>query len=130
VFDGALVAYNNALKSRLLSVDAEWLASEGAINARAAQEMAVGARQLFGSDVAISTTGVAGPTPADGAPPGTAYVAVSIMGRDVAVRAVRLTGGRSRVRGRVVARSLELCEAALRQLPVAGEGYDQAGDFA
>jgi nicotinamide mononucleotide (NMN) deamidase PncC len=73
---------------------------------------------------------VAGPSPADGVTPGTAYIAVAIDGQGVAGRAIRLKGGRSRVRGRVVARALELCEAALRQLPVPGEGYDEVGRFA
>ncbi|MDR1295727.1 MAG: nicotinamide-nucleotide amidohydrolase family protein [Bifidobacteriaceae bacterium] len=130
VFDGAVVAYTHELKSRLLGVNAEWLATHGAINSRVAEDMATGARQLFGSAVAIGTTGVAGPASADGVLPGTAYIAVSIAGQDIAVRAVRLKGGRSRVRGRVVARALELCEAALRQIPVPGEGYDEVGRFA
>jgi nicotinamide-nucleotide amidase len=130
VFDGGLVAYTHELKSRLLGVDAAWLEEHGAINAEVAEQMAAGARELFSSSVAIGTTGVAGPRPADGVKPGTAYIAVSIGRQDVAVRAVRLTGGRGRVRGRVVARALELCEAALRQIPVSGEGYDEPGAFA
>lgn len=130
VFDGGLVAYTHDLKSRLLGVDEQWLASHGAINAEVAEQMATGARELFGSKVAIGTTGVAGPASADGVDPGTAYIAVAIAGLDVAVRAVRLSGGRGRVRGRVVARALELCEAALRQIPVAGEGYDEVGSYA
>jgi nicotinamide-nucleotide amidase len=130
VFDGGVIAYTHDLKTRLLKVDAGWLSAHGAINAEVAEQMALGARELCGSDAAIGTTGVAGPDPADGVEPGTAYIAVAIAGLDLAVRAVRLTGGRSRIRGRVVARALELCEAALRQIPVSGEGYDEVGRFA
>jgi nicotinamide-nucleotide amidase len=130
VFDGGLVAYNHELKSRLLKVDPAWLAAHGAINAEVAEQMAVGARELFGSDVGIGTTGVAGPAAADGVEPGSAYIAIAVAGQDMAVRAVRLKGGRSRIRGRVVARALELCEAALRQIPVPGESYDEVGRFA
>jgi nicotinamide-nucleotide amidase len=130
VFDGGIIAYTHTLKTRLLSVDADWLSAHGAINAEVAEQMALGARDLFGTGVGIGTTGVAGPTSADGVEPGTAYIAVALEGHGVAVRAVRLKGGRSRVRGRVVARALELCEAALRQIPVQGEDHDEAGRFA
>jgi nicotinamide-nucleotide amidase len=130
VFDGALVAYTHELKTRLLGVDAEWLTTHGAINAEVAEQMAAGARAMFGSAVAIGTTGVAGPDAADGVQPGTAYIAVAVEGQGTAVRAVRLTGGRARIRGRVVARALELCEAAVRQIPVLGEGHDEVGRYA
>ncbi len=60
-FLGGLVSYSNEAKERLLGVPAEQLAAHGAVSAQVAQAMARGARQRFGSDLAVSVTGVAGP---------------------------------------------------------------------
>ncbi|MDR0626176.1 MAG: CinA family protein [Bifidobacteriaceae bacterium] len=115
VLRGAVVAYANEIKRDVLGVDAELLAERGAINATTAAQMAVGIRNLMGSDVGISTTGVAGPDPADGVQPGTAYVACSWARDDPAIRALRLEGTRAQVRTQVVTRALELAHATIRQ---------------
>ncbi|MDR0594421.1 MAG: nicotinamide-nucleotide amidohydrolase family protein [Bifidobacteriaceae bacterium] len=115
VLRGAVVAYANEIKRDVLGVDAELLEERGAINGTAAAQMAIGVRHLLGADVGISTTGVAGPGPADGSPPGTAFVACSWAKDEPAVRALRLEGGRAQVRTQVVTRALELAEATIRQ---------------
>jgi len=61
VFRGAIVAYDDELKQRLLAVDASVLAEYGAVSAEAAAAMAHGARRRLGVDVAVSVTGIAGP---------------------------------------------------------------------
>ncbi|MDR1800198.1 MAG: CinA family protein [Bifidobacteriaceae bacterium] len=115
VLRGAVVAYANEVKRDVLGVDAELLATRGAINGTTAGQMAVGVRRVMGADVGIATTGVAGPKPADGAEPGTAFVAVSWAKDEPAVRALRLEGDRATVRTLVVTRALELAEATIRQ---------------
>jgi nicotinamide-nucleotide amidase len=60
-FVGGAVAYSNELKQRELGVPAELLAAHGAVSAEAAEAMAAGARERLGADVAVSTTGIAGP---------------------------------------------------------------------
>ncbi|MDR2381231.1 MAG: CinA family protein [Bifidobacteriaceae bacterium] len=115
VLQGAVVAYNNTVKQDVLGVDAGLLEERGAINGTTAAQMALGVRRLLGADVGIATTGVAGPDPADGAEPGTAYVAVSWARDEPAIRALRLTGTRAEVRTQVVTRALELAEATIRQ---------------
>jgi PncC family amidohydrolase len=57
-----VVAYSNQVKERVLGVAGETLAVHGAISEETVREMARGARRLFGTDVAISATGIAGPT--------------------------------------------------------------------
>jgi PncC family amidohydrolase len=123
VFNGGIVSYSNETKVALLGVDPVFLAEHGPANAEVAEQMALGARQALNTEVAISTTGVAGPGPAHGVAPGVAYIAVKVDDLDMAVRAVRLKGDRNLVRARVVARALELCEAALRQRGAASEGF-------
>jgi nicotinamide-nucleotide amidase len=78
---GGVVAYQDEVKRALLGVIAESVLSE-----QAAVEMADGARTLFGADVTVATTGVAGDDEVEGTPPGSVYIATSVEGRsDVTV---------------------------------------------
>ena len=67
VFLGGAVSYADMVKSRFLDVPQDLLGEHGAVSEPVARAMAVGARSLFGSDVAMSVTGIAGP---DGGTPG------------------------------------------------------------
>ena len=75
VLRGSVTAYATELKAQVLGVDDARLASVGPVDAQVAQEMADGVAQLLGADVAVATTGVAGPGPADGHEAGTVYIA-------------------------------------------------------
>ncbi len=56
------VTYSNAAKTAVLNVSPKTLTDYGAVSEQTAREMAIGARQQGGADIAISTTGIAGPT--------------------------------------------------------------------
>ncbi|GIL13782.1 MAG: hypothetical protein BroJett038_25020 [Chloroflexota bacterium] len=58
---GGVVAYSNRAKQSLLHVRQGTLIAYGAVSEQTASEMALGARELFGADLAISVTGIAGP---------------------------------------------------------------------
>jgi nicotinamide-nucleotide amidase len=60
-FRGAIVAYANDVKTDLLGVPQATLAAVGAVSEETARAMARGARRRLGADIAISTTGIAGP---------------------------------------------------------------------
>jgi PncC family amidohydrolase len=60
-FVGGVIAYADEIKQRLLGVSAETLATQGAVSAEAALEMARGVRSVTGASVGVSITGVAGP---------------------------------------------------------------------
>ncbi|RZK45397.1 MAG: CinA family protein [Hymenobacter sp.] len=60
-FRGSVVAYANDIKEALLGVNAETLAQHGAVSEATVREMAEGARARLGVDVALATSGIAGP---------------------------------------------------------------------
>jgi len=60
-FRGSVVAYDNDLKESLLGVNAETLGQHGAVSEATVREMAEGARARLGCDVALATSGIAGP---------------------------------------------------------------------
>lgn len=77
-FMGGVVAYSNEIKERVLGVSDETLSVYGAVSQECAREMARGARRLLDTDVAISTTGIAGPTGGTPEKPvGLVYVALA-----------------------------------------------------
>lgn len=106
-FRGGVVAYATELKAQLLGVDAAMLSRHGPVHAPVAAAMAEGVRDLLGATIGVSTTGVAGPGPADGHPAGTVHVAVSLSG-DTVVRSMALAGNRDEVRRLAVERVLGL----------------------
>lgn len=101
VLRGAVVAYATDLKGTLLDVDPALLHARGAVDPDVAREMAQGVRARLGADVGLATTGVAGPDPQDGQPPGTVHVAVCTPD-GTTVRSLQLTGDRGQVRARSV----------------------------
>ncbi|MFP5387793.1 MAG: nicotinamide-nucleotide amidohydrolase family protein, partial [Thermoleophilia bacterium] len=58
---GGVVSYSNEAKADLLGVDPELIAAKGAVSPEVAEQMARGALERFGADVAVSITGIAGP---------------------------------------------------------------------
>jgi nicotinamide-nucleotide amidase len=76
-FLGGVVSYANSAKVGILGVPVEVLEEHGAVSEETALAMATGARQLFGSDVSVSVTGIAGPTGGtETKPVGLAYIAL------------------------------------------------------
>jgi nicotinamide-nucleotide amidase len=75
-FRGGLVAYASQVKFDVLGVD-----PGPVVTAECAHQMAVGATRLLGADAVVATTGVGGPDPEEGKPPGTVHVASLVRGR-------------------------------------------------
>jgi len=76
-FKGSLVAYSNDLKTDILHVSKDDLEINGAVSRQVVEQMAEGARKLLKSDVAIATSGIAGPTGGTKEKPvGTVWIAV------------------------------------------------------
>ena len=115
VFRGGIVAYDSMVKHGVLGVDAAGLASEGAARADVAAQMAEGALSRLGVDMAVSTTGVAGPDPdpVSGAKPGVVFIAVAGGPLGTLVRELFVEGDRSEVRARASLAALQALWDAL-----------------
>lgn len=95
MFLGGVVAYANETKKNALGVSEETLKTHGAVSRECALEMARGARKLTGADIAVSTTGVAGPEGGtEKTPVGRVYVAV-VSDNGEEVRELNLARGRA-----------------------------------
>lgn len=88
-FLGSTVTYANSAKQNLLGVRSETLLAHGAVSAETAAEMAQGARRIFGSDIAASVTGIAGPGGAmPGKPVGLVHIHLSAIDAEIGERHV------------------------------------------
>ncbi len=108
---GGIVAYNTELKHTLLGVDADLLAEHGPVHPDVAKQLARNVRDRLAvagraADLGVATTGVAGPDPQVGRPPGTVYVGLS-LGEQTRVREFTFTGSRGEIRARTVAEALD-----------------------
>ena len=106
-FRGGVIAYQESVKFDLLGVP------EGpVVTAECAEQMAAGARRLLGADVVVSATGVGGPEPSEGKPPGTVFLA-AVTPTGATVRELALDGGPDEVLEAVAGASLGLLEDVL-----------------
>lgn len=107
VFYGSAVVYSNEAKENLLRVPMDIIIRNGAVSRECAVRMARGARGIYGTDMALSVTGVAGP---DGGTPekpvGTVWFAYSSETKEDSF-VCHFDGGRDDVRSAAVRTALE-----------------------
>ena len=88
-FIGSVVAYSNDLKIKMLNVDPSTIEIHGAVSKEIALEMAEGVAKQTGSDVGVSTTGIAGPGGGTKEKPvGTVWMGFWINGNHFALKTV------------------------------------------
>lgn len=105
-FLGGLCAYQDHIKANMLSVFPETLEKYSAVSASCARQMAKGAREKFGSDYALSTTGYAGPAGED---VGLVFIGLSTKDGEKAFR-LRLSGSRQGIRKMTVQIALHILQ--------------------
>ena len=114
IFDA--VVYSNASKSKLLGVDPELIRAHGAVSAECASALAEGALRAAESDIAVSITGIAGPTGgSDTKPVGLVYVGIATKA-GVEVVEKRFGGDRGRVQTLAAYTALKLVTDTARKL--------------
>ena len=111
-FMGGVISYDNAVKQSLLGVEADALATEGAVSDSVACQMATGVRSRLGTDWGVSITGIAGPGGGSPEKPvGLVYIGVAAPDGGVSSRAYRFGA----IAGRDWVRHLSI-QSALDQL--------------
>lgn len=102
------VTYTNNSKSQELNVPQELITEYGAVSKEVVTAMASGAQKKSGSDIALATSGVAGP---DGGteknPVGTVWTAIALNNGEVITECLHLDGDRESVREQTVRKILE-----------------------
>ena len=77
-YKGSVVAYANSVKTQLLGVQEDIIEKNGAVSEKVVEDMAMGARNLFKTEYAVATSGIAGPDGGTEAKPvGTVWIAVA-----------------------------------------------------
>lgn len=107
VFVQGAVTYSNEAKIKTLGVNPDTLNKYGAVSEQTAAEMAQGMAKISGTDIALSTTGIAGP---DGGTPekpvGLVYLGLYIKGKTL-TKKLNLSGNREKIRNRAVKEALD-----------------------
>lgn len=107
VFKEGVITYSNESKIKRLKVKKEILDKFGAVSSQVAAEMAEGIAKASGTDIGISTTGIAGPEGgSDEKPVGLVYIGLYIKG-EVKTKELHLAGDRQKVRNTAVIRAIE-----------------------
>ena len=122
VFMGGIVSYTNQVKADVLGVPQHLLDQFGAVSAEVARAMAEGARKALGCDIAVSTTGVAGPDKDDwDNEVGTMFVAIATQ-EGAYVRPLNLGNRpvRQRLRTQTAHHAFDLARRYLSGLPYEG----------
>ena len=107
-FRGSAVTYSNESKVALLGVDKATLVQSGAVSEQIAKEMALGCIGLFGSDISVSTTGIAGPTGGSTEKPVGLVWFAATDGDRITTEKVLFSGGRESVKEQAAVFALEL----------------------
>lgn len=108
VYKGGIISYTNWAKRHLLGVEEGLLETLGAVSAPVAEAMAVGARRALEADIAVSVTGLAGPSgDAFGNPVGRVYIGYADEAT-VTSREFTFSGDRDSVRAQATVSALKL----------------------
>ena len=114
VFKEGIVTYSNDAKKEYLGVKKKTLKKYGAVSKQTAKEMAVGIAGRAKSDVAISTTGIAGPDGgSEDKPVGLVYIGIYING-ETFVKEYVFEGDRQSVRMQATLKALHLLKKRLK----------------
>lgn len=108
VYKGGVISYVDEVKRGVLGVSKDALETCGAVSEPVARQMAQGARQVLHADIAVSVTGLAGPTGDDfGNPVGTVFIGYADVSKAI-VKACHFLGDREAIRNQTIYAALSL----------------------
>lgn len=114
VYPGGVVAYANEAKTALLGVPPALIARHGAVSAPVAEAMAAGALERLGADVAVSTSGIAGPSGgSEDKPVGLVYIGLALRRGGCRSQACHFDGTRRGVQIAAGQTALEMVQEEL-----------------
>lgn len=113
VLNEAYVTYANKSKEKLVNVDKKTLETLGAVSEETARQMAEGAAKASGADVALSSTGIAGPGGGTKEKPvGLVYIGCFVKGKTKVLKC-NFEGSRREVREKTVKTAISLAISQL-----------------
>lgn len=116
VFKEGAITYSNESKIKRAGVKEETLDKYGAVSEEVAREMAEGIAKSTNTDIAISTTGIAGPGGrTDEKPIGLVYVGIFIKG-DILIKKFNFSGSRERIRRKTTMNALNILRKEIIKL--------------
>ena len=118
VFAGGIIAYNDETKTRLLDVDPALIARCGAVSPEVAAAMAEHVRAAFGTDLALSITGLAGPDGDGVHTVGTLFVALATPDGTFHRTLHKDKWGRVRIKHAAANHAFDMLRRYLTSLPV------------
>ena len=109
IYAGGFVTYSNDLKIKLLGVSEVTLKNHGAVSSETASEMAAGALEKTGADIAVSVTGIAGPGGGSTEKPvGLVYIGIALKNSAPQTFKHNFDGDRASIRQQTVETALSL----------------------
>lgn len=123
IFEGGIVTYSEHIKHNVLNVSEKTLEKYGVVSPQCAIEMAENARLLFKADLAISLTGVAGPSSLEGEIPGTVWIGLAQKGKATFAKKFHFGYKRDRNRRNSVLSALNIVRLALLEEPIENQVF-------
>ena len=108
MFTHGFITYANAAKHEMLGVAPALIAAHGAVSEPVARAMADGALRISGAGIALSITGIAGPSGGENKPIGTVHFAIAQQGRATRHQHQIFAGDRSEIRLAATEAALDL----------------------
>ncbi|MCF6274962.1 MAG: CinA family protein [Robiginitomaculum sp.] len=110
VFEGGVISYSDDVKNSHLGVPPSTIKNHGAVSSQVAHLMAENVQSSMNTDLAVSVTGIAGPTGGSAKKPvGTVWIGLAVRGEDTQVQHFLFKdNGRDSVRDATIVAALEL----------------------
>lgn len=113
-FKGAVVAYTNEVKKKILGVKAKTLKEYGAVSKETAVELAKGVRKKLKTDIGVSVTGLAGPGGGTKETPvGTVFIG-ACDGKKTLVKKLELAGSRIKIKKDAVGLAIKMLQKFIK----------------